>query len=69
MTVGLYTNFINVLTHCTCPFVYETLQLYRLIVHSGRRPQFRLLAKYIPKTVRTDTDRARYDWLLLMIKY
>ena len=36
---------------------------------SGRRPQFRLLAKYIHKTVRTDTDSARYDWLLLMIKY
>ena len=35
----------------------------------GRRPQFRLLAKYIHKTVRTDTDRARCDWLLLMIKY
>ena len=35
----------------------------------GRRPQFRLLAKYIHKTVRTDTDRVRYDWLLLMIKY
>ena len=32
---------------------------------AGRRPQFRLLAKYIHvhKTVRTDTDRARYDWL------
>ena len=29
----------------------------------GRRPQFRLLAKNIHKTVRTDTDRARYDWL------
>ena len=35
----------------------------------GRRPQFRLLAKYIHKIVRTDTDRARYDWLLLMICY
>ena len=35
----------------------------------GRRPQFRLLAKYIHKTVCTDTDRARCDWLLLMIKY
>ena len=35
----------------------------------GRRPQFRLLAKYIHKTVRTDTDRKRCDWLLLMIKY
>ena len=66
MAVGLYTNFINVLTHCTCSFLYETLKFYRLIVHSGRRPQFRLLAKYIPRTVRTDTDRARYDWLLLM---
>ena len=29
----------------------------------------RLLAKYIHKTVHTDTDRARYDWLLSMIKY
>ena len=36
---------------------------------TGRRPQFRLLAKYIHKTVRTDTDRARCGWLLLMIKY
>ena len=35
---------------------------------NGRGPQFRLLAKYIHKTVRTDTDRARYDWLLLMMK-
>ena len=35
----------------------------------GRRPQFRLLAKYIHKIVRTETDRARNDWLLLMIKY
>ena len=43
-----------------------------MIIHfclGGRRPQFRLLAKYIHKTVRTDTDRARCDWLLLMIKY
>ena len=31
--------------------------------------QFRLLAKYIHKTVRTDADRVHYDWLLLMIKY
>ena len=31
--------------------------------------QFRLLAKYIHKIVHTDTDRARYDLLLLMIKY
>ena len=38
-------------------------------VPAGRRPPFRLLAKYIHKTVRTDTDRARCDWLLLMIKY
>ena len=38
-------------------------------MREGRRPQIRLLAKYIPKTVRTDTDRVRYDWLLLMIKY
>ena len=30
---------------------------------NGRRPQLRLLVKYIHKTVRTDTDRARYDWL------
>ena len=37
--------------------------------NTGGRPQFRLLAKYIHKTVRTDTDMARYDWLLLMIKY
>ena len=35
----------------------------------GRRPQFRLLANYIHKTVLTDTDRERYDWLLSMIKY
>ena len=42
------------------PILYKYIQ--------GRRPQFRLLAKYIHKTVRTDTDRARYDWLLLMIK-
>ena len=38
-------------------------------VTQGRRPQFRLLAKYIHKTVRTDTDRVRCDWLLLLIKY
>ena len=36
---------------------------------SGRRPQFCLLEKYIHKTLRTDTDMARYDWLLSMIKY
>ena len=41
MTVGLYSNFINVLTHCTCPFVYQTSKLkhyslYRLIVHSNK---------------------------------
>ena len=41
MTVGLYANFINVLTHCTCPFVYQTLKriqysLHRLIVHSNK---------------------------------
>ena len=41
----------------------------RLKCTKGRRPQFRLLAKYIHKNVRTDTDRARCDWLLLMIKY
>ena len=40
-----------------------------LVERTGRRPQFRLLAKYIHKTVRTDTDWARYDWLLLMIRY
>ena len=39
------------------------------LMNDGRRPQFRLLAKYIHKTVRTDTDRARCDWLLLMIRY
>ena len=39
------------------------------IFSSGRRPQFRLLAKNIHKTMRTDTDRVRYDWLLLVIKY
>ena len=33
----------------------------------GRRPQSRLRAKYIHKTVRTVTDRARYDWLLLQL--
>ena len=42
---------------------------YKMNMVCGRRPQFRLLAKYIHKTVRTDTDRARCDWLLLMIKY
>ena len=36
---------------------------------TGRSPQLRLLAKYNHKTVRTETDRARSDWLLLMIKY
>ena len=36
---------------------------------TGRSPQLRPLAKYIHKTVRTYTDRARCDWLLLMIKY
>ena len=47
-----------------------SLALYGVISYGkGRRPQFRLLAKYIHKTVRTDTDRARCDWLLLMIKY
>ena len=43
--------------------------IFRCSLNIGRRPQFRLLAKYIHKTVRTDTDRARCDWLLLMIKY
>ena len=43
--------------------------IFILSCHAGRRPQFRLLAKYIHKTVRTDTDRARCDWLLSMIKY
>ena len=36
-------------------------------LYIGRRPQFRLLAKSIHKTVRTDTDRARCDWLLMII--
>ena len=35
----------------------------------GSRPQFRLLVKYILKTVQADTDRARFDRFLLMIKY
>ena len=46
---------------------YQTLIFGLELV--GRRPQFRQLGKYIHKTVRTDTDRARCDWLLLMIKY
>ena len=50
-------------------FVWYNDKISMLFQRQGRRPQFRLLAKYIHKTVRTDTDRARYDWLLLMIKY
>ena len=42
---------------------------YKKQMLEGRRPQFRLPAKYIHKTVRTDTDRACCDWLLLMIRY
>ena len=39
--MGLYANFINVLTHCTCPFVYQTLKrkqysVHMLIVHSNK---------------------------------
>ena len=66
------------ITFCILGFFYSS-QSYMLnvlkincgLLPIGRRPQFRLLAKYIQKIVRTDMhmDRARYDWLLLMIKY
>ena len=52
-----------------CHVMTRLFKDFNMMILEGRRPQFRLLAKYIHKTVRTDADRARCDWLLLMIKY
>ena len=67
MTVGPGQGFALSDSDARAPYCrYAYNIMFRV---TGRRPQFRLLAKYIHKTVRTDTDRARCDWLLLMIKY
>ena len=69
-------NYVVTRNEVTCTKINHIqlfVQVAKCRIESGakhrRRPQFRLLAKYIHKTLRTDTDRASFDWLIFMIKY